>query len=179
MKRISPLTGAGLLLGIGLGGFLDDITLHPDPAVGQYAVEPVPPDDLVAMKYNMIWDGVLHAMTWVVTIAGVVLLFRAGRSADNVWSGRVLGGSMLFGWGLFNFVEGVVDHHILDVHHVHPGQNQLTWDVGFLALGMVLMAIGVVLVRRRRARDGMRTYPPSPADALRGLKASRRGTRVP
>ena len=25
---------------------------------------------------------------------------------------------MTFGWGLFNLVEGIIDHHVLEIHHV-------------------------------------------------------------
>ena len=148
------LIGAGLLLGIGLGGFLDGITLHQILQWHNMLSSRVPPGDLVAMKYNMIWDGLFHALTWLVTVAGVVLLFRAARSADNVWSGRVLAGSMLGGWGFFNLVEGVIDHHILGVHHVHPGQHQLAWDLAFVISGVVLMALGAMLARTRDPVEG-------------------------
>jgi uncharacterized membrane protein len=29
-------------------------------------------------------------------------------------------GIMAIGWGIFNIVEGIVDHHILQIHHVRP-----------------------------------------------------------
>lgn len=169
-RRISPLTGAGLLLGVGLGGFLDGITLHQILQWHNMLSSRVPPVDLVAMKYNMIWDGLFHAVTWLVTVAGVVLLFRVGRSADNVWSGRVLAGSMLGGWGLFNFVEGVIDHHVLGVHHVHPGEHQLAWDLGFVFSGIVFMAIGAAL-----ARSAPRTRGPvqGRADDSRAMSSAR------
>jgi uncharacterized membrane protein len=110
----------------------------------------VPPVDLVSMKQNMIWDGLFHALTWMVTAAGLIALFRCGRRLDVVWSGRVLAGAMLGGWGLFNLVEGVIDHQILGIHHVHPGDDQLAWDVGFLASGALFMIAGAALVAARR-----------------------------
>ena len=54
---------------------------------------------------------------------------------------RVLGW-MLVGWGLFNLVEGVIDHHILQIHHVRAGPNELAWDIAFLAFGAVLLMGG-------------------------------------
>lgn len=57
---------------------------------------------------------------------------------------------MLGGRGLFNFVEGIIDHQLLGIHHVHPGDGQLAWDLGFLASGLVLVAIGGALVRGYR-----------------------------
>jgi uncharacterized membrane protein len=67
-------------------------------------------------------------------------------------STRTLVGSLLGGWGLFNFVEGIIDHHILHVHHVVDGPNHLPWDLAFLASGLLLMAIGFGLIRSARKR---------------------------
>jgi uncharacterized membrane protein len=57
-------------------------------------------------------------------------------------------GLILAGWGSFNLIEGIVDHHILTIHHVKAGENQLAFDLGFLALGAVLVGGGVLLARR-------------------------------
>jgi uncharacterized membrane protein len=145
-----PIVAAGLLLGVGLGGFADGITLHQILQWHNMLSSRLPPVSLVDMKINMVWDGLFHALTWVTTLAGVIVLFRAGRRADVPWSGRVLAGGMLAGWGLFNFVEGIIDHHVLQLHHVRPGANQLAWDLAFLASGVVFIAIGAALVRSER-----------------------------
>lgn len=150
--NLAPLLGAGLVLGIGLGGFLDGILLHQILQWHNMLSSTVPPTNLVDMKYNMMWDGLFHALTWTTTVIGVVLLFRAGRRADSSWSGRVLAGGMLAGWGLFNFVEGVIDHQLLGIHHVHPGAHQLAWDLGFLMSGLALMGIGTLLARSASRR---------------------------
>jgi uncharacterized membrane protein len=47
---------------------------------------------------------------------------------------------------VFNLVEGLVDHHLLQVHHVRPGPNQLLWDIGFLLWGVVMAVGGTVLI---------------------------------
>lgn len=153
-ERIAPIATAGVVLGIGLGGFVDGILLHQILQWHSMLSSLVPPTDLVAMKYNMIWDGLFHALTWTTCAVGVGLLFRAGCRADAVWSGRVLVGAMVAGWGVFNLVEGVIDHQVLAIHHVHPGDHQLAWDLGFLLIGGVgFIAAGVALcgrgVRRR------------------------------
>ena len=165
--RLGPLVAAGLLLGVGLGGFVDGIVLHQILQWHDMLASVVPPVDLVSMKYNMLWDGLFHAFTWLVTLGGVALLFRAGRRADAVWSGRVLAGAMLAGWGLFNGVEGLIDHQLLGIHHVHPGVDQLAWDVGFLASGPVLVLAGWLLARRptRQAVPGVVGATPLPTGA--------------
>lgn len=57
-------------------------------------------------------------------------------------------GWILLGWGVFNLVEGVVDHHILGIHHVRSGEYQTWWDIGFLVFGALLVAGGWLLQRR-------------------------------
>jgi uncharacterized membrane protein len=54
---------------------------------------------------------------------------------------------MLVGWGLFNLVEGIVDHHILGIHHVREDGNQTAFDLSFLAFGALLATAGGLLIR--------------------------------
>jgi uncharacterized membrane protein len=60
-------------------------------------------------------------------------------SADAGWA--------LVGWRLFNVVEGIVDHHVLKIHHVRSGRDELACDLGFLALGAVLVPVGWLIAR--------------------------------
>jgi len=147
LKRfvLSPLTTAGVLLGTGLGGFIDGILLHQMLQWHNMLSSLVEPTALITAKYNMIWDGVFHTATWVFTFAGVIALFRA---VDRNW--RSLAGGMLGGWGLFNAIEGVIDHQLLQLHHVHPGAHELAWDLGFILFGLGLMAAGVLVAPAQR-----------------------------
>jgi uncharacterized membrane protein len=149
MKRQhrGALIAAGTLLGAGLGGFVDGILLHQILQWHGMLSSFVPPVDLVSAKFNMMWDGLFHAATWIMTAAGLALLWRAGQRADVPWSTRTFAGSLMLGWGLFNVVEGIIDHQILGLHHVHPGRNELAWDLGFIAFGAVLVASGWALIR--------------------------------
>lgn len=65
---------------------------------------------------------------------------------------------LLAGWGAFNLVEGIVDHQLLAIHHVRDDLGgPLSWDVGFLVLGLALVAIGAL-----GARAGGRVEPAPP-----------------
>lgn len=144
-----PLLAAGTMLGVGMGGFVDGIVLHQILQVHSMLSARRPPDSVVNLEINMVWDGLFHAFTWTATLIGIILLFRAGRRADVPWSGKLLAGAMLFGWGLFNLVEGVIDHHILHVHHVYQRAGGVSvWDWLFLASGVLFMGIGGWLMRR-------------------------------
>ena len=142
-----PLIAAGLLLGIGMGGFVDGIVFHQILQTHNMLSAKRPPTSVVNLEVNMVWDGLFHAFTWLMTALGLVLLFRAGRRADVPWSGRLLLGAMIAGWGLFNLVEGVIDHHVLHLHHVVERLGLSVWDWLFLASGVVFMLIGWLMIR--------------------------------
>lgn len=122
-KTAKPLAAAGTVLGIGMGGFVDGILLHQIAQVHAMFSARVPMDSLPNMHTNMRADGVFHAGLWIATAVGIAMLFNAAKRPDVLWCGRTLVGSMLFGWGLFNVVEGVIDHHLLGLHHVVSGSG--------------------------------------------------------
>lgn len=153
----------GILLGVGLGGFLDGILLHQilqwhhmlssaDTAtidVGSYPVSTVH-----GLEMNTLWDGFFHTATWLAVLAGLGILYsRMAHARGRVWASRVLWGWVLVGWGLFNLVEGVVDHHILGIHHVISGRYQTVADLAFLALGALLVLGGWLLQRSGRPAE--------------------------
>ena len=140
----------GILLGIGLGGFVDGIVLHQIlqwhhmlSSEGDY-----PKTTVRGLKDNTVADGLFHAATWVAVVVGLWILWR--RTSDWRWaiSGTAFVGWMLVGWGLFNVVEGVVNHEILGLHHVREDAGHGTaYDLGFLVFGALLVLGGWLLTR--------------------------------
>ena len=111
------------------------------------AIEPV--GTVRGLEINTLGDGLFHLGTYIFTVVGLLLLWRRmHRQHQQVRTINLIGG-LLLGWGLFNLVEGLVDHHILQVHHVKPGANQLLWDIGFLLWGAVMAVAGAMLMWRR------------------------------
>ena len=76
---------AALLLGVGLGGFIDGIVLD-------------------AHWQQMRW---FHLALWAATLAGVLILRGAVRGAGPVPSTRGFIGYLLIGWGAFNLAGGI------------------------------------------------------------------------
>src|SRR5438270_12667896 len=112
----TPLIRAGTVLGIGMGGFVDGILFHQILQLHNMLSNWVLRDTLVNEQINMFWDGLFHAFTWLTTAAGIWLLWHTARHRHTVPSSRILSGSLLLGWGLFNLVEGLINHQILQVH---------------------------------------------------------------
>jgi uncharacterized membrane protein len=150
----SPLIAAGVVLGAGLGGFADGIALHQILQWHNMLSGWRPPDTLVDAKVNMTYAGIFHAGVWALTLIGLAMLWRAGSRPDVPWSGKTFVGALVMGWGLFNLVEGVIDHQLLGVHHVYEyTADKLPWDLGFLAVGGVLMLVVGWLITRDGGKD--------------------------
>jgi uncharacterized membrane protein len=145
---------AGILAGLGLGGFFDGIILH---QVLQWhhmlTSAGYPADSLQNLEINTLWDGFFHAATYIFVLLGLIMLWRQARRPHGPWSGKLLWGTILIGFGLFNLVEGVMDHHVLGLHHVNetvPRTQWIYWDLTFLVWGAVMLVGGWRLVRMGR-----------------------------
>jgi uncharacterized membrane protein len=146
-----PLLSAALILGIGLGGFVDGIALHQVLQWHEMISARMPPTTYVAKSVNMFWDGIFHAVTFVVTFIGVLMLWKGLNRTDSDRSGKVLAGGLIAGWGLFNIVEGIFDHHLLKLHNVREiTPDKAAWNYGFLIFSIMLLVIGFALVRMRK-----------------------------
>jgi uncharacterized membrane protein len=141
---------AGIILGIGLGGFVDGILLHQIFHWHNMGSAVVPPTTMEAMKRNMTWDGLFHAAVWVMTVIGLYWLLSDARNGQPLPDRRAFTGQLLLGWGLFNLVEGIVDHHLLDLHHVRDLPTHVPlYDWLFLGIGGVgFILLGWLIARR-------------------------------
>lgn len=150
-KRMKPLSISGILIGVGMGGFVDGIVFHQIMQIHNMLSNIFFPDTLANEQLNMVWDGIFHAFTWTVTAWGLALLWKLAKKGEVPLITNFFVGSMILGWGLFNLIEGIVDHHILQVHNVvqrAEGTEQLLWDLSFLASGVLFIVIGTVLRRK-------------------------------
>ena len=153
---IRSSVAAGTLLGIGMGGFVDGILFHQILQLHNMLSNTVPRDTLVNEQINMFWDGLFHAFTWLMTALGIFLLWRSAAHHRTAISGAGLVASMLLGWGLFNLVEGLIDHQVLQLHHVYQNGDHLLWDMVFLASGAIFLALGWWLLRAELVRQPSR-----------------------
>lgn len=146
-----PLTTAAMVLGIGLGGFVDGIALHQILQWHEMLSAKIPPLDYVNKSVNMFWDGIFHAFCLVVVLVGIVLLWKLLGRSDIARSGNLFAGGLLLGWGVFNIIEGVIDHHLLKLHNVREvALNVPAWNLGFLALSVLLIIVGYGMISKRK-----------------------------
>jgi len=110
--RTTKAAQAALLLGFGLGAFFEGILLH-------------------------VVTGTAYLAIWIITLAGVLLLWTAIRGPGPLPSGRAFTGAYLVGWGAFNMLEAIARHNI--------GEDWLLFATG---AGFVLLGLGL-----RRMQD--------------------------
>lgn len=164
-NAVPPSKTSGLLYGLGLGGFVDGIVLH---QILQWHhmvsdVEGYPMTTVAGLEVNTLADGFFHVVTWALVVAASIttlVAWRQGRLAPN-WSFHV--GLVLAGWGIFDVVEGIVDHEVLGVHHVRGDLGApLSWDIGFLVFGVLLIVGGWLLHQRGLHALEQRAAPEAP-----------------
>jgi uncharacterized membrane protein len=109
------------------------------------------------LQLNVVLDGVFHASTYLFTLTGLFILWHQARQPHFLWSAKLLFATMLIGFGAFNLVEGIVDHHLLGLHHVNetvPRERWIYWDLGFLIWGAIMLVAGWALWKSGKRESG-------------------------
>jgi uncharacterized membrane protein len=149
-----PLNTAGIVLGIGLGGFIDGIVLHQILQWHEMLSAKIPANNYIGKSVNMFWDGVFHSFCLLVVLTGIALLWRAANNPGVLKSGRPILGGILSGWSIFNLVEGSIDHHWLKLHNVvEYASNHDVANFWFLGLSLLMLFWGMWLTYQNRGLE--------------------------
>jgi uncharacterized membrane protein len=140
------------IMGLGLGGFLDGIVMHQLlqwhhmlSATGDH-----PMNTVSGKEENVFADGLFHVGTWILVGSAMLLTVKAWQRRELAPPWRFHFGLLLAGWGVFNLVEGVINHQLLGIHHVRDDLGgPVSWDLTFLFSGIVLMGVGWMMVSER------------------------------
>jgi uncharacterized membrane protein len=149
----TPPKAPALLMGLGLGGFVDGILLHQilqwhHMLSGERGGRSM--STVAGLQANTLADGFFHVATWFMVAGASWLIYRAWQRGEMAPPWRAHVGLLLAGWGIFNLVEGLVDHQLLGIHHVRDDLGgPIEWDLGFLLLGAALAIGGFALARPR------------------------------
>ncbi|WP_207456253.1 DUF2243 domain-containing protein [Herbiconiux sp. SYSU D00978] len=108
--------------------------------------------DLSSTAVAITADGFFHAVAWFITVAGLFLLADVRRRVEVHWARWVA--AVVTGVGAFQLFDGVVDHKLLGIHQIRYGVDLLPYDLVWIGSSAVVLAVGLVLLRRtRRRRD--------------------------
>lgn len=143
-KENKNLFIAGIILGLGFVGAIDGILFHQLLQWHHMILSP-------NIKLEIFTDGLFTALFSAKLIWGGMKIFQDARKNELGISWKIFAGGIFIGGGAFNLVEGIVDHHILQVHRVRPlAENPLIYDLAFLAIGLLLVIIGLMIKRMEK-----------------------------
>lgn len=136
---------SGLLLGVGVAGFVDETVFHQLLHWHHFYDRSTPAVGLVS-------DGLFHALSWFATVASLFLLAavrRHGRLPAARWWGGLLTGA-----GAFQLYDGTVQHKLLGLHQIRYGVDLRPYDGAWNVLAILLLLAGVALLARSRTGPG-------------------------
>ncbi|MEQ2525117.1 DUF2243 domain-containing protein [Bacillaceae bacterium CLA-AA-H227] len=140
-KENKNLFTSGLILGLGLLGAIDGILFHQLLQWHHMILSP-------NIKLEIFTDGLFTSLFSALLIWGGVKIFQDSRHNKLGSSWKIFLGGIFVGGGTFNLVEGIINHHILQVHRVKPlAENPLVYDLAFLVIGFFLFIIGILIKR--------------------------------
>lgn len=146
-----------VVLGLGIGGFFDGIVLHQVLQWHHMLTNVEPLTGMASFELNTLWDGLFHVFAYVCTLIGIALVWSATRLPSFRW--------LTMPSATLNAPQptespparSIVNHHILQIHHVRAGPNQPWWDLGFLVWGAIMLAGGYLLMRAGNRDSGRQT----------------------
>lgn len=157
--KFGPLLGAGSLIGLGMGSFIDGILMHQIFQLHNMISARLPVNTLEHLQQNLFWEGVFHLFSWLIILFGFIQLWRAMLNPYTPKSSRALVGSFVLGCGLFYCIEGFVNHFLLKVHHAveQTGRTEeILWDISYIIGGLALSVMGKVLISQGKRLFYMR-----------------------
>jgi uncharacterized membrane protein len=132
---------AGVLIGIGVAGFVDETVFHQLLHWHHFY-------DKGSATTGLVSDGYFHAFSWVAIVAGLFWYADLNRRGDALRR-RVVAG-VLLGLGGFQLYDGLVQHKLLGLHQIRYHVGLLPYDVVWNALAVLALVVGVLLLWRRR-----------------------------
>jgi uncharacterized membrane protein len=144
---------SGYLLGLALGGFFDGILLH-QILQWHHLLSGLDGD----LRFQVLADGIFHALMYVVAVAGGWLLWRARHEFSANGADRILLANVLIGFGIWHALDAVLSHWILGIHRIRQdAANPLVWDIIWLVLfGVIPLVVGIYTRRNTGSGRAMR-----------------------
>ncbi|SIS05385.1 DUF2243 domain-containing protein [Natronorubrum thiooxidans] len=140
---------SGGTVGFGFGAVIDAMIFHVTLQTHHLLSGFYDPYSLDGLRTNVMIDGLFLLVMLGVMIGGLGGLWRTVNGADERFSTRYLVGAVVVGMGVFNVIDGVVSHYVLDLHNVVHGTE--AWNPHWLAVSILLLVLGLAVLR---AADG-------------------------
>ncbi|MCM3612146.1 DUF2243 domain-containing protein [Planococcus sp. MERTA32b] len=138
---------SGLLFGIGLIAFMDEVVFHQLLQWHHFY-------DLATSRIGILSDGLLNSFAWFAAIFSLFMLSDL-RRRNALWPVKWTGAAFL-GAGSFQLFDGLINHKVLNLHQIRYGVDilpyDLVWNIGaaiFIAIGLFILSQTRVLKRKK------------------------------
>jgi uncharacterized membrane protein len=128
---------SGVLMGIGVAGFIDETVFHQLLHWHHFY-------DKGSANAGLVSDGLFHAGSWLCIVVGIFLFADLQRRRATVQKRLWAGG--LLGWGGFQVYDGLIQHKVLGLHQIRYHVYLLPYDVVWNVAGGIGLAIGGYLM---------------------------------
>ncbi|MCQ1954046.1 DUF2243 domain-containing protein [Arthrobacter sp. zg-Y238] len=145
---------SGLLFGIGLAAFVDEVIFHQLLQWHHFY-------DRSTTSVGLFSDGLFHAFGWFAVVAGLFLFADLRRWHETLlkrWTGGVL-----LGAGVFQLYDGTVQHKLMGLHQIRYEVDLLVYDTVWNVIALLLIVAGAFLTYR--TRTAVPRESTAPADA--------------
>ena len=153
-KRKSAISA--ILIGIGIAGLIDIIVFHAILQWHHTSSHKIIPNTMESLQMNILHDGVFLAFSLIITIFGIIFLWYSQSSKDKDYLlsyKRSFIGLVFIGFGGFNTIEGIINHHILQMHHVIEVADPFVFDLTFLVIGgLVFLILGAIMLKSQKVK---------------------------
>ena len=144
-RRRRRLLLSGGTIGFGFGAVVDVVIFHLTLQTHHLLSGFYDPYSLDGLRTNVMFDGLFLLAMLSIMVVGFGLLWRVVNGTDQRFSTLSLFGSIVVGMGVFNVVDGVVSHYVLDLHNVVHGTE--AWNPHWLVVSVLMLALGLVILR--------------------------------
>ncbi|WP_049922997.1 DUF2243 domain-containing protein [Halopiger djelfimassiliensis] len=144
-RRRRRLVAAGTTAGFGFGAVVDVVIFHLTIQTHHLLSGFYDPYSFDGVRTNVMFDGLFLLATLAVTVVGLAMVWRTVNRADERLSTAFLVGTIVVGMGVFNVIDGIVSHYVLDLHNVVHGTE--AWNPHWLVVSVVLLGLGGLVLR--------------------------------
>ena len=141
MKHHSRNLWSGILFGLGLIAFVDEMVFHQLLHWHHFY-------DRSTTSVGLVSDGFFHAFSWFATIGGLFLFAdlrrRQALRLTTWWGGVFLGA------GVFQLYDGIIQHKVMQIHQIRYVENVVVYDIIWNIGAIALIIIGAFLLRSSR-----------------------------
>jgi uncharacterized membrane protein len=136
---------SGLLMGVGVAGFVDETVFHQLLHWHHFYDRSTP-------SWGLVSDGLFHVASWACMVAGLFVFADLRRR--GTWCATWHASGFCLGLGGFQLYDGTLQHKVWHLHEIRYHVTVWPYDVVWNALAALVLVAGVLLlVRARRMRQ--------------------------